>query len=475
MKRRLLALLAVIALFAPAAASAHPLGNFTVNRYSGVELSGDRVYVAYVLDMAEIPTFQERQEIEKLGEAAYARRLVGEIGRGLELRVGGERLALRPLRHVLGFPPGAGGLRTLRLEVVFAAGPVARGDSPLRLAYRDRNFASRIGWKEVVLTAASGAAVAASSVPTESVSDELRAYPADLLRSPLDVTGLEASFVPGREAGPPPPLSSEEDVGSRVAVRETGAGGFAGLVDDDLSAGVILLSLLVAVFWGAAHAFSPGHGKAIVAAYLIGSRGTARHALYLGLIVTVTHTIGVFALGLVTLALSEFIVPEQLYPWLNLVSALLVVAVGVTVLRWRLGDWRKAYAHSEEHHHHGHEHGHHHHHHGRTHAPAPGSGMRGLVSMGISGGIIPCPTALVVLLAAISLHRVGYGLVLILAFSVGLAGAMTAIGLVAISAKQLARRIDFEAGFVRLLPAVSALVICGFGIAMTVRAIPQIT
>jgi len=235
----------------------------------------------------------------------------------------------------------------------------------------------------------------------------------------------------------------------------------------------------VALFWGAAHAFSPGHGKAIVAAYLIGTRGTPRHALYLGLVVTVTHTIGVFALGLVTLALSEFIVPEQLYPWLNLVSALLVVGVGVTVMCWRLREWQRAQAQTAQVHGHAHAHHHDHHHHGHGHehsrVPEPGGSMRGLVGMGISGGIIPCPTALVVLLAAISLHRVGYGLVLIVAFSLGLALAMTAIGLVAISAKKAFARVDLEGRAIRLLPALSALAIVGFGIAMTVRAIPQIT
>jgi len=265
-----------------------------------------------------------------------------------------------------------------------------------------------------------------------------------------------------------------------VRVASKSAGGFASLIaEDDLTVGFVLVSLLVALFWGAAHAFSPGHGKAIVAAYLIGTRGTPRHALYLGLVVTVTHTIGVFALGLVTLALSEFIVPEQLYPWLNLVSALLVVGVGVTVMCWRLREWQRAQAQTAQVHGHAHAHHHDHHHHGHghdhSHVPEPGGSTRGLVGMGISGGIIPCPTALVVLLAAISLHRVGYGLVLIVAFSLGLALAMTAIGLVAISAKKAFARVDLEGRAIRLLPALSALVIVGFGIAMTVRAIPQIT
>jgi len=357
---------------------------------------------------------------------------------------------------------------------VYASGSLARGGETVRLAYRDTNFGNRIGWKEVVVRARDGVRLVSSTAPAESVSRETLAYPKDLLRSPLDVTGAEASFVAGDEAGTPPELLTPEQLGARVTVRSAD-GGFAALIaGEELSAGVILVSLLLALFWGAAHAFSPGHGKAIVAAYLIGTRGTPRHALYLGLIVTVTHTIGVFALGLVTLALSEFIVPEQLYPWLNLVSALLVVGVGVAVLRWRLREWRRSAPSPDDlHDHHHHEHRSH----GRSHshAPEPGSGMRGLVGMGISGGIIPCPTALVVLLAAISLHRVGYGLVLIVAFSVGLATAMSAIGLVAVTAKRAFARVDFEGSLVRLLPAASALVILGFGVVMTARALTPLT
>ena len=476
-------LVALAAMVAPGAAWAHPLGNFTVNRYSGIELSGDRVYVVYVLDMAEIPTFQERQKIGKVGEDAYAAEMIGRISAGLALTIDGTAVSLRPLRHELGLPPGVAGLRTLRLEVLYQSEPVSRGDGPVKLRYEDRNFASRIGWKEIVLGTDSAAKLGTSSVPDKSITDELRAYPKNLLQSPLDVTEAEASYVPGTAAGSPPGLSSDKDLNTRVAVRATGDGGFASLIGrDNRSVGVVLLSLLVALFWGAAHAFSPGHGKAIVAAYLIGSRGTSRHALYLGLIVTFTHTIGVFALGLITLALSEFIVPEQLYPWLNLVSALLVVGVGVTILRWRLREWRRRSAdldgHPHDHgdsHHHDHDHHDHDHGHSHSHAPEPGMGMRGLVSLGVSGGIIPCPTALVVLLAAISLHRVGYGLLLIVAFSIGLAAAMTGIGLIAISAKRVLSRVDFQGRTIRILPAVSALVVLAFGVAMTVRALPVLT
>jgi ABC-type nickel/cobalt efflux system permease component RcnA len=234
----------------------------------------------------------------------------------------------------------------------------------------------------------------------------------------------------------------------------------AGLVGrSHLSALVILASLAAAIFWGAAHALSPGHGKTIITAYLVGQRGTPSQAALLGLIVTATHTVGVFTLGLVTLALSQLIVPDQLYPWLNLASGLLVVGIGTAVLRARL---RRAHEHS-----HGHAH-----HHGHTHdAPS----RRSLLAVGVSGGLLPCPSALVVLLAAISLHRIAFGLLLIVAFSAGLALSITGVGLLAVLARSTFRRLSFEGRLMRLLPAASALVILATGVAMTLRAFPKVT
>jgi nickel/cobalt transporter (NicO) family protein len=437
----ILVAVATVALLAPLAARAHPLGNFTINTFSRVEVSGNRVYVRYVLDLAEIPTFQARQA-GGIDPAEYATR----IAAGAQLRVDGSRARLVPIAHALAFPEGAGGLRTTRLEVILR-GPRVAGQVPI--SYRDTNYADRLGWREIVVGA-----------HAKSRSDELRAYPKDLLSSPLRVSSLTATVAPTTD--PPPGLTRGRALQAPDRIADSG---FASLIArNHLSAGFILLSLAIAMFWGAAHAFSPGHGKSIVAAYLVGSRGTPRHAVFLGLTVTVTHTIGVFAIGLVTLSLSAFIVPDQLYPWLNLVSALLIVGVGLSVLRWRVREWRKRAPAHGHHHHHGHDHEH-------DHALS----ARRLLGIGISGGIVPCPTALVVLLAAISLHRVGYGLVLILAFSLGLAAAMTGIGILAVSAKRVFRRVDFEGGLVRLLPAVSALVVLGLGLAMTLRALPKVT
>jgi ABC-type nickel/cobalt efflux system permease component RcnA len=252
-------------------------------------------------------------------------------------------------------------------------------------------------------------------------------------------------------------------------------GGFTRLIGNrHLSLLVVLGSLAAALFWGAAHALSPGHGKTIVTAYLVGRRGTPKDAAMLGAIVTVTHTIGVFALGLVTLGLSQWIVPDRLYPWLNAAAGVSVVAIGVAVLQSRVRDWLHERSHRRAHrsgHHHHHHHGHDHDH---QHSPEPGSGFRGLLAVGVSGGILPCPSALVVLLAAISLHRVAFGLLLIVAFSVGLALSITAVGLIAVLARSTFARRNFDGLLFRVLPAASAAVIVVAGLLMTVNALPKV-
>ena len=445
MKRLALLVGLLAALTVPAVAQAHPLGNFTVNRYSAVEASGDRVYVKYVLDLAEIPAYQERDRVRRTGFAQ-------EIARGLELELDGRPAVLRVLTSRVKSRPGAGGLPTLRFDAIFEADGTGSA-----LRFRDTNYAGRIGWRELVVRSERGARIVSSNVPATSISDELRAYPEDLLSEPLDVSVAEAELRPGTLSGRAPELGD-----AAPAARQAENDGFARLIaQEDLGLGVILVSLGLAFFWGAAHALSPGHGKAIVTAYLVGQRGTPRHAAALGLIVTATHTIGVFALGLVTLALSQFIVPEQLYPWIGLVSGLLVIGVGASVLLSRVRHRRA--------HRHGHDHHHHHPHGGEE------LGWRSLTAVGISGGLLPCPSALVVLLAAISLHRVALGLLLIVAFSAGLALSIAGIGLAAIFAKRTFGRFGLQGRVIGMLPAVSALVIVIAGAAMTVRALPKVS
>ena len=448
MKRIVVLLAVAAALLAPAAALAHPLGNFTVNRFARVEVAGHRVYVRYVLDLAEIPTYQAREH--GVDASAYARRLA----HGLHVTVDGRAAPLVPVAHALAFPRGVAGLHTMRLEVILR-GPSLAG--PAAVVVRDTNYTDRIGWKEIVLGAT-----------TPSTSHELRAYPKSLLQSPLDVTRVQGMLFP--TDAPVPVLSTGSSLEAPDRVADSG---FTRLIGRrHLSVLVVLVSLAAALFWGAAHALSPGHGKTIVTAYLVGRRGTPRDAAILGGIVTVTHTIGVFALGLVTLALSQWIVPDRLYPWIDVVAGCSVVAIGGLVLRARLREWLHARAHARGH---THDHGHHHHH-GRdhAHAPEPGSGLRGLLAVGISGGALPCPSALVVLLAAISLHRLAFGLVLIVAFSLGLALSITGIGLLAVLARSAFSRRSFDGLVLRLLPAFSAVVIVAAGVAMTVHALPKV-
>jgi len=348
---------------------------------------------------------------------------------------------LIPIETVLAHPAGAGGLRTTRLETILR-GPRPAGASEVE--YRDTNYADRIGWKEIVV----------GSAPSES--HELRAYPQDLLSSPLAVTTVRTRLVPGTVPGTPPHVTSGTALQAPDRVADSG---FASLVGRDrLGFWVIVASLGAALFWGMAHALSPGHGKTIVTAYLVGQRGNPRHAALLGLIVTATHTVGVFALGAVTLVLSRFIVPEQLYPWLNFVSGVLVVLIGASVLRSR---WRQRRTHT-------HEHGHHH------HDYEHGLSRRSLVAVGVSGGLLPCPSALVVLLAAITLHRVAFGMLLVVAFSAGLALTITGIGLAAVLARGAFRRVSFDGRAVSLLPTVSALVIVAAGLLMTFHALPRV-
>jgi nickel/cobalt transporter (NicO) family protein len=208
----------------------------------------------------------------------------------------------------------------------------------------------------------------------------------------------------------------------------------------------------------------------------VGSRGTALHALFLGITTTITHTIGVFALGLVTLFVSRYILPEQLYPWLGVISGAFVVVIGVALFTGRLG---LLHGHSHEHDHdHAaegmHSHG------GFTHAHATTVpqqrgplGWGSLLLLGISGGLLPCPSALVVLLSAIALGRVGFGLLLILCFSLGLASVLTAIGVALVHAGRLFERVPLDGRLLRVLPVASALVVTVIGLGITLQALMQ--
>jgi ABC-type nickel/cobalt efflux system permease component RcnA len=441
---------AAVALSAPAAL-AHPLGNFSINHLDRLKVSSDRVDVTYILDQAEIPTFQERG----LSPAQVLHRKRAEITRGLSLMVDGQRVPLTfgPGAQI-SYPPGQGGLKLTRVvQPMFAK--VAH---PRSVQLHDGTFEGRVGWKAIVAQPGSGTDVH-SNVPSQDPTDGLRSYPKSSLSSPLDERDASLSVKAGNGT-----LVAPKGPGGQPATTHNRSGdGFAGVFEQAAAGkGVLVFFLLAAFSWGAIHALSPGHGKAMVAAYLVGTRGTARHAIALGATVTITHTIGVFTLGLVTLLLSQFIFPDQLYPWLNLASGLMVLVIGGAVLRSRI---RAARAKPDTPHPTPHTHSHHHHHE---------LSWKGLVAMGASAGLIPCPSALVVLLGAIAQHQVALGLLLIVVFSLGLAGTLTGLGLAVVYAQKLTTRINFSSRLATVLPAISALVIVGAGLVLTFQAVPKV-
>jgi nickel/cobalt transporter (NicO) family protein len=528
---------AVFASLIPREAQAHPLGNFTINHYSRLEFADEKARIDFVLDFAEIPTFQQKGKLDpnedsKLSDAearAYLDAKLPSLVEKLHLRVGKEDLLLRVLHSSAEYRPGQGGLPILRIEARLLADLPEDWEDHGVGHYTDRTYENRLGWREIVVKGGPGVAIKGSTAPSSGVSDELRKYPSDMLSSPLDVREATFTLVPGEESFADGPVG-EAARNYSTSEYSFKSNGYISKIYTRLnslisftspSPTVILISLLSALLWGALHAFTPGHGKTIVAAYLIGGRGTARHAAFLGLTVTLTHTLGVFALGGVAMYMSRYILPEALFPWLSVVSGLLVVVIGLSLLfsrsRGLFGtgsgkarhtklrhadgphthshdDHSYAYAHvahshshgghehSREHVHSAHSHGDHEHTHshgGHTHSHLPlgadGSkaGIRSLVALGVSGGLVPCPAALVLLLSAISLGRLGFGMVLVVAFSVGLAIVLTGIGILMIYAKQLFDRFSFEARVPRLLPVASALVISLAGVAILVGSLKQ--
>jgi nickel/cobalt transporter (NicO) family protein len=238
------------------------------------------------------------------------------------------------------------------------------------------------------------------------------------------------------------------------------------------------IAIAVAFIWGATHALSPGHGKTLVAAYLVGSRANAKHAILLGLTTTLTHTVGVFALGVITLFASRYLLPAKFFPWLNLLSGLIVIIFGFILLRNRLLPQTKEISHHHHHvhhHHHSHTHSHHHHHH--SHLPtSTGERVtwRSLVTLGIAGGLVPCPAALVLLLSTIAIGRVGFGLLLVSVFSLGLAVTLTGLGLLLVKTKTFFKRFPTSIKITKTLSIISAILILLVGSGLTYEAISQI-
>jgi ABC-type nickel/cobalt efflux system permease component RcnA len=514
-------------LVVPALAAAHPLGNFTINHYAEVRIEPGRVVLDVVIDQAEIAAFQSRQDFDidadgsvsdeeiDQGRVAACERLAPD----LRLSAGEGTLELRSVEAGLSFPPGVVGLSTMRLVCGFEAPldePV--GTEATRIAFRDESYPNRLGWREIVVRGSGVTIVTVEGeARDESVSARLTAYPEELIALPLadqrvvvDVTAggpelapldiPDAAALDGAAAtaeatpAPSPPVVSATPGTSPTPGVDPVPGGIDGgelpgvFAAADLTLAILLLSLLTAAALGAGHALTPGHGKTLMAAYLVGTRGTPLHAIGLGLSVSLSHTVGVLVLAGIVLGASDLLHPDIVVRWAPVVAAISIVVIGGWMLAGELRRRRSArlggartvgHDHAQVHAHgdHGHDHDHHGHGHGHDHhALAPGSTItwRSLFALGLAGGLIPSTSALLILLGSIAAGRPAFGFVLVVAFGLGMAVVMGGIGLVIVAARGRLDRLPARHGIGRLretVPLVAAMLVFGFGLVLTVQAI----
>ncbi|MCU0238301.1 MAG: hypothetical protein MUC29_02585 [Pyrinomonadaceae bacterium] len=476
--------IAILIFFATVSTFAHPLGNFSVNQFSQLDVSKNQIKLLQVLDLAEIPTFQLKDELDtdKNGVFsseeinAYAEKITPEVVSKLSLTVNNQNVPFQVVSKVAQTVEGAGNLQTLRIEWNLKS-DVSSADTN-RVRFANNNFTERLGWNEIVINRTDSVNIFNSTAFGNSLTNQLKTYPENQLNSPLNERKAEFSFTANALNSNAKPLQNRDGENSAIVQKDR----LAELIAlPEITPMIALFGLFLAFGLGAMHALSPGHGKTVVGAYLVGSRGTFKHAAFLGLTVTITHTIGVFALGLITLFASNYILPEKIMPFLNFVSGLLVFFIGITLFKERLFTtfgWNKSNNHGHSHHHHSHEHhshshGEHHHHdefththdgHTHSHLPPEEITWKNLLGLGISGGLLPCPSALVLMLSAISLGRVGYGIILTLVFSLGLAATLTSVGLIFLYVGKVFGNSKFgEYRIIKTLPVFSAFVIACFG------------
>ncbi len=447
-------------------ADAHPLGNFTSNHLTRISVNRSAIALHYVLDDAEIPTFSLLRSLDASGRPsvraldAWAARHATEIAPQLRLSVDGAPATLHLVRTHVELRPGAAGLTTLYFTADYRAD---RSAALTNIAYTDTTLPGRIGWKDVVVS------------PAVEPTHELRIYPNALIGSPRDVTGVTIDV--DANGAMHVAQHAPDDDGLLAVAGAARMDDLTTVLARNLSDPVVLIgALLIAIGLGALHALEPGHGKTLLAVSLVGARATVPQAAILAAALTLAHTAGVLVFGVVVLTLARYIVPEALYPWVALASGLFVAVLGARALakelqrRHRRRTETRAEAHARAAAAVFAMHAHDHaalddEAHARAHA-IPGTAplrFRDALIAAASGNVAPCPAALVVLLAAIATHRIGWGLVLIVAFSVGLALTLTGLGVAVVrGAAWLTKRPQFDR-FARSAPLFTAAIISTIG------------
>ncbi|AKJ14125.1 nickel transporter [Streptomyces incarnatus] len=498
-----------LALLPAGPASAHPLGNFTVNRYDGLVAAPGQLRVDHVEDLAEIPATQAGPDLERLGTGEWARQRCARAAEDSRLTVDGRTAPLTAVGATARLRPGQAGLHTLRVECRLTA-PLPRG-AGVTLGFHSAGTGGGPGWREITARG-DRMTLTASDVPKTSVSHELTVYPKDLLSSPADTTAATVRLRPGG-----PALAEERQAAPGAAILPRGADRWTRALDDlvarrDLTVGFAALALLVAVVLGALHALAPGHGKTLMAAAAAarGGRARLRDVLPLAASVTVTHTLGVVALGLLVTAGSA--ATPSVIAWLGIAGGALVLVAGANLVRrvWSARHHQPAHHGEHSHGHHGehshgegnhvehshgvhtneghpHSHGSHTHddgghthtHGGHTHTHPTAPTLRGTILLGFAGGLVPSPSAVVVLVGAAALGKAWFGLLLVVAYGAGLALTLTAAGFAVVRlgsgmSRVLERRPRWTAhpvaGLVRrCVPLASALVVMALGAGLVVK------
>jgi nickel/cobalt exporter len=460
--RRLSAVTLVLAVLVLARnAIAHPAGFTSVNRYVGVECDGQgRVHIAYLLDFAELPAYAEIEALDAdhdgtvtpVEQRAYLDRRLPPLLEQWAVEVNGAKGILRVVGSSLEASPGERGLSTLRIAADVLVEAPLPGSSPggdVRVLVRDRAFSDRSGWREMAAEETAEAAVVSglSALPSDAL-----AYSRPRGAGPPRID--EASFT-FRLRGPPSVVTPSARVGPALVVDARISRLSSAMKRARGSWSFSVLALALAFALGLAHALSPGHGKVLAAAYLVGRRARPVHAVLFGATVTLSHTAVVFLVGCLALAVERTIGSDRLLRGLELASAITIVALGVAQLSRR---WREATTSGS--------------HHDHTHSGVEGApdGVRSLFALGASAGLTPCPSALAVLLSAIALHRYGFGLILVLAFSLGVAMTLTATGLLVVTARRVLERFSGPASLLRWLPVASSASVLLIGVLLVASA-----
>lgn len=531
------------------AAAAHPMGNFAVCHFAAIRPFTEEIRIHYIIDMAEVPTYHELKKIDTNGDkqytdselSAYLEKHDELLVSGLDLEIDGERRPLDIRDSNLEIRDGLPGLKILWFEFSLSASVPEKQWPKRTVSYADNNFPDDMGWKEIRVFGSPETVIIEKSELSPKTSDGLTNYPESLTGDPPLDLSVTFTYGPGSsdelyalDSGAAPDKSEKQLGFSERVMKKFDI--FPYLEKETLSTRVVIVGIIFAFILGCFHALAPGHGKTLVAAYLVGTKGRPTDALTLGFIVTFTHVAAVLAIFVILLSFWDRLNTEHLYGWLAAASGVVIAGMGLWIifrnyrgkyiphvhdefgrhvspeelknrpelLEHSSGHGPHGHTHSHDAHHNGHSHDHDHSHdhhshdhdhshdHEYGHQRDTGESLSGahtppndsdksrkgvrfidLLTLGVTGGIVPCPTAIIILFASIGLNRLAFGLILMISFSVGLAFVLIAIGLMIVYTRNFAEsRMKFETSrVIGFLPYVSGALVALIGLGIFINGL----